>query len=737
MAASLPTPFSYQQFTGDGSKTDFTFSFDYLLREHVKVYLDDTEVAEGSAANEFQWENDKAIKMGTAPTAAQTLTIIRLTPEDKQQVPWNDGSYLIAEDLNTSDLQWLYLLEEHHDYIIRIIWGLPPVPGPGLPDDLFGLWNRLARNKDSNKGTADEIAQTIDKTDQLKGDAVPGSVQNGEDAYVLTLGAISERLDLVKGDGSSYPGAGNVGQLGKLRVNSSNKLFFWDQTLATPAWVEIIGGSAGPPGAAATIEVGTTTTLSAGSSATVTNVGTSSAAKFNFGIPKGADGTNGTDGAKGDKGDKGDTGPAPGLQSPATVVSNVANKPDGSVGDATVSIEQDATSKDLKFTFGIPVGEKGPKGDKGADGTGAGTVTEVKGGPGIASDGSSSTPKVSVDLATNPGLEFTGSGDDQKLKAKVKSTGGITLDADGLSVTTPFSEPPDDNKTYGRKTNSGTSSWVEVSGGTGTVTGVSGGSGITVDSSTAATPKVAVDYGDGLEASGAGDSAKAQVKLDGNTITRGAAGIKVTTPFSEPGSNGDFVRRRAAGPTFSWVAAPAAGVPEPTSDGTFSRKKDGASLSWVAAEGFADVSTDGSFVRTRSSGTNSWTAAPWTVDGTTIKPATATNDVETTAALKTKQVYADAVTLTGATVTPDFKDGNCFILSGAITTVNAPTPGTLKVGQTGKFYFLSGATVDGWNTNYKWPGGTKALAPTGVTIVPFYVATTSIILMGASTEDIK
>ena len=30
------------------------------------------------------------------------------------------GSYLIAEDLNTSDLQWLYLLEEHHDYIIRI-----------------------------------------------------------------------------------------------------------------------------------------------------------------------------------------------------------------------------------------------------------------------------------------------------------------------------------------------------------------------------------------------------------------------------------------------------------------------------------------------------------------------------------------------------------------------------------------------------------------------------------------
>ena len=49
-------------------------------------------------------------------------------------------------------------------------------------------------------------------------------------------------------------------------------------------------GDTGPQGPAATITVGTTTTLPAGSQATVTNVGTSGAAVFNFGIPKGADG---------------------------------------------------------------------------------------------------------------------------------------------------------------------------------------------------------------------------------------------------------------------------------------------------------------------------------------------------------------------------------------------------------------------------------------------------------------
>lgn len=53
-------------------------------------------------------------------------------------------------------------------------------------------------------------------------------------------------------------------------------------------------GSTGAPGSqgpAATIAVGTVTTLPAGSSATVTNAGTSGTAVFNFGIPKGADGS--------------------------------------------------------------------------------------------------------------------------------------------------------------------------------------------------------------------------------------------------------------------------------------------------------------------------------------------------------------------------------------------------------------------------------------------------------------
>ena len=55
-------------------------------------------------------------------------------------------------------------------------------------------------------------------------------------------------------------------------------------------------GQNGAPGAAATIAVGTVTTVNPGDPATVTNVGTSGAAIFDFEIPEGAAGAAGVDG---------------------------------------------------------------------------------------------------------------------------------------------------------------------------------------------------------------------------------------------------------------------------------------------------------------------------------------------------------------------------------------------------------------------------------------------------------
>ena len=74
---------------------------------------------------------------------------------------------------------------------------------------------------------------------------------------------------------------------------------------------------------------------------------------------------------------------------------------------------------------------KGDKGDPGKDGTAP--PPEVKGGAGIASDGS--TSQGAVDLATNPGLRGTCWNWWQAHRSRLID--GITVDNNGVSVTTP------------------------------------------------------------------------------------------------------------------------------------------------------------------------------------------------------------------------------------------------------------------------------------------------------------
>ena len=101
------------------------------------------------------------------------------------------------------------------------------------------------------------------------------------------------------------------------------------------------------PGPAATVAVGSTSTLPAGSSATVTNSGSALAAVLNFGIPRGEQGLPGNTGATGATGA---TGPA-GTAATITVGSTSTLTP-GSPATVTNS----GTSSAAVFDFGIPSG---------------------------------------------------------------------------------------------------------------------------------------------------------------------------------------------------------------------------------------------------------------------------------------------------------------------------------------------------------------------------------------------
>lgn len=126
------------------------------------------------------------------------------------------------------------------------------------------------------------------------------------------------------------------------------------------AYLDAHPGPQGDPGPAATVAIGTVTTVASTSPAVVSNSGTSTNAVFNFTIPRGVDGV------------IGGPGPANSLSINPTIT--------GAAGtQASVVISGTAPSQTLTFT--IPKGDTGAtgatgaKGDTGAQGPAAATIS--------------------------------------------------------------------------------------------------------------------------------------------------------------------------------------------------------------------------------------------------------------------------------------------------------------------------------------------------------------------------
>jgi hypothetical protein len=110
---------TYTQTPGNGLNRLFSVSFPYLLRAHIRVFLGydvvagtGTELVNGTG---FSWLSDTQIQTTTAPAFGKTVTVIRRTPSGAQLVAYATGSPPTPDDLNTANLQSLYVIQEQAD----------------------------------------------------------------------------------------------------------------------------------------------------------------------------------------------------------------------------------------------------------------------------------------------------------------------------------------------------------------------------------------------------------------------------------------------------------------------------------------------------------------------------------------------------------------------------------------------------------------------------------------------
>ena len=108
-------PSSYETFNGDGSTTDFTFTFDFISSSHVGVEVD------GVATSAFSFIGTKQVRMDSAPASGTGNVVIRRTTPTAPLTDFVSGSTLSEGDLDRALLQSLYVSEEASDTLATVI----------------------------------------------------------------------------------------------------------------------------------------------------------------------------------------------------------------------------------------------------------------------------------------------------------------------------------------------------------------------------------------------------------------------------------------------------------------------------------------------------------------------------------------------------------------------------------------------------------------------------------------
>lgn len=107
-------PYSYVLLSGNGSATNFGFSFGYLSKFHIGVKVN-------GVVTTFTWVTDFTIGITPAPANGAVIEVRRTTPLNQPIVDWSDGSTLTEADMDLNTRFSLYTAQEAADGVAASI----------------------------------------------------------------------------------------------------------------------------------------------------------------------------------------------------------------------------------------------------------------------------------------------------------------------------------------------------------------------------------------------------------------------------------------------------------------------------------------------------------------------------------------------------------------------------------------------------------------------------------------
>jgi len=101
--------YSHVTYTGNGTTTDYTYSFGYISTSHIKVTVN------GTTTTAYSWFSPTVIRFTTAPASAAVIRISRSTSPGTKLVTFDTGTTMTKTVMETDSKQAFYLAQETID----------------------------------------------------------------------------------------------------------------------------------------------------------------------------------------------------------------------------------------------------------------------------------------------------------------------------------------------------------------------------------------------------------------------------------------------------------------------------------------------------------------------------------------------------------------------------------------------------------------------------------------------
>ena len=165
-----------QFYTGDGSTTNYTFPFEYITKDDVRVSLD------GVDTDQYTYANATTIQMNAAPAVDVQVRIYRYTDVDDLKATFFSGSSIRAQDLNNNFLQNNFAVQEIQNYTWDNETGTIHSDENWVSSD-----TQIATTAAMDAQFWDQSADTIQSTENFE----------DTDDKLMTAAAIDDRIDHV------------------------------------------------------------------------------------------------------------------------------------------------------------------------------------------------------------------------------------------------------------------------------------------------------------------------------------------------------------------------------------------------------------------------------------------------------------------------------------------------------------------------------------------------------------